>query len=57
MEHISRPIGYEKSFVNTIQTINNNQKRRFVEKIEHKLDRPLEGRENRRLGPGVQSRH
>src|SRR5277367_4445589 len=43
LEHISRAVGYENLFVNTIQTINNNQKRRFVEKIEKKLGRPLAG--------------
>jgi UDPglucose 6-dehydrogenase len=43
LEHISRAIGYENLFVNTIQKINNNQKRRFVEKIDKKLGRPLAG--------------
>lgn len=43
LEHISRAVGYENLFVNVIQTINKNQKRRFVEKIEQKLGRPLRG--------------
>jgi len=43
LEHISRTVGYENLFVNTIQAINKNQKRRFVDKIEKKLGRPLAG--------------
>src|SRR5580698_11424476 len=43
MEHISKVAGHESLFVNAIQTINNNQKKRFVDKIEAKLRRPLEG--------------
>ena len=43
MEHISRAAGHESLFVNAIQTINKNQKKRFVEKIEQKLGRPLNG--------------
>ncbi|MGD0462582.1 MAG: UDP-glucose/GDP-mannose dehydrogenase family protein [Tepidisphaeraceae bacterium] len=43
LEHISRAIGHENLFVNTIQAINKNQKRRFVEKMEQKLGRPLAG--------------
>ena len=43
MEHISRNVGYENLFVNTIQTINSNQKRRFVDKLIAKLGRPIEG--------------
>src|ERR1700722_14435793 len=43
MEHISRAVGYESLFVHAIQTINKNQKKRFVEKIEKKLGRPLSG--------------
>ncbi len=43
LEHISRSIGYENLFVNAIQTINKNQKKRFVDKIEQKLGRPLPG--------------
>src|ERR1700704_3677430 len=42
MEHISRAVGYENLFVNVIQTINNNQKKRFAEKIAAKLGRPVE---------------
>jgi UDPglucose 6-dehydrogenase len=37
MEHISRAAGHESLFVNAIQTINKNQKKRFVDKIEQKL--------------------
>src|SRR3984885_13710616 len=33
LEHISRSIGYENLFVSAIQTINKNQKKRFVDKI------------------------
>jgi UDPglucose 6-dehydrogenase len=43
MEHISRAVGYENLFVNVIQTVNNNQKKRFAEKIVHKLGRAIEG--------------
>ena len=43
MEHISRAVGYENLFVETIQTINLNQKRRFVERISSKLGRTLNG--------------
>src|SRR5213080_2178127 len=43
MEHISRTAGHESLFVHAIQTINKNQKKRFVDKIQHKLGRPLEG--------------
>src|SRR2546423_531660 len=43
MEHISRSAGYENLFVNAIQTINRNQKRRFAEKIIAKLGRPIAG--------------
>jgi UDPglucose 6-dehydrogenase len=43
MEHISRSVGYENLFVNVIQTVNNNQKKRFAEKIVAKLGRPIEG--------------
>src|ERR1700722_1798181 len=43
MEHISRTAGYENLFVNAIQTINKNQKKRFVDKIEAKLGRPIQG--------------
>src|SRR5688500_5082715 len=43
MEHISKAAGHESLFVNAIQTINKYQKRRFVEKIEQKLGRPLNG--------------
>ena len=43
MEHISKLAGHESLFVNAIQTINKNQKKRFVEKIVAKLGRPIEG--------------
>jgi UDPglucose 6-dehydrogenase len=43
MEHISRAAGHESLFVHAIQTINKNQKKRFVDKIEQKLGRPIEG--------------
>ena len=43
MEHISRSAGYESLFINAIQTINKNQKKRFAEKIIAKLGRPIEG--------------
>src|SRR5829696_7329135 len=43
MEHISRSAGYESLFVNAIQTINKNQKKRFAEKIVQKLGRPIQG--------------
>jgi UDPglucose 6-dehydrogenase len=43
LEHISRQIGHENLFVNAIQEINKNQKRRFAEKIVQKLGRPIEG--------------
>jgi UDPglucose 6-dehydrogenase len=43
LEHISRAVGHENLFVHVIQTINNNQKKRFVDKIEQKLGRPLSG--------------
>ncbi len=43
MEHISRTAGHESLFVNAIQTTNKNQKKRFVDKIEQKLGRPIAG--------------
>ena len=43
MEHISKLAGHESLFVHAIQTINKNQKRRFAEKIEKKLGRPMQG--------------
>src|SRR5205823_4155870 len=43
MEHISKSAGYTSMFVDAIQTINRNQKRRFAEKIIQKLGRPIEG--------------
>jgi len=43
MEHISRAAGHENLFVAAIQTINANQKKRFADKIEAKLGRPIAG--------------
>lgn len=43
MEHISKAAGYDNLFVQAIQTVNQNQKKRFVDKIESKLGRPLSG--------------
>src|SRR6201986_269883 len=43
MEHISRAAGHESMFVHAIQTVNKNQKKRFVDKIIAKLGRPIEG--------------
>src|SRR4051812_41307738 len=43
MEHISKHVGYNNLFVNVIQTVNKNQKKRFAEKIVQKLGRPIEG--------------
>jgi UDPglucose 6-dehydrogenase len=43
MEHISRAAGHESLFVHAIQTINKNQKRRFADRIEAKLGRPIKG--------------
>ncbi len=43
MEHISKAAGYDNLFVNAIQTVNKNQKKRFVDKIAAKLGRPIEG--------------
>jgi UDPglucose 6-dehydrogenase len=43
MEHISRAAGHESLFVHAIQTVNKNQKKRFVDKIEAKLGRPVQG--------------
>src|SRR5205809_1616035 len=43
MEHISRTAGHESLFVHAILTINKNQKKRFVDKLQQKLGRPLEG--------------
>jgi UDPglucose 6-dehydrogenase len=43
MEHISKMAGHESLFVNAVQTVNKNQKKRFVDKIEQKLGRPIQG--------------
>ena len=43
LEHISRAVGHENLFVSAIQAVNKFQKKRFVDKIEQKLGRPLAG--------------
>ncbi len=43
MEHISKQAGYESLFVNAIQTINVNQKKRFAQKIADKIGREING--------------
>src|SRR5436305_479318 len=43
LEHISKAVGYDNLFVHAIQTVNKNQKKRFADKIEHKLGRAIEG--------------
>src|SRR3982751_2008184 len=43
MEHISKQVGYNNLFVEAVQTVNKNQKKRFVDKIEQKLGRPIQG--------------
>jgi UDPglucose 6-dehydrogenase len=43
MEHISRIAGHESLFVHAVQTVNKNQKKRFVDKIEAKLGRAISG--------------
>jgi len=43
MEHISKAAGHDNLFVNAIQTVNKNQKKRFADKIEQKLGRPIAG--------------
>lgn len=43
MEHISKQAGHTSLFVDAIQTINTNQKKRFAQKIADKLGRPIEG--------------
>jgi len=43
MEHISKQAGYKNLFVDAIQTVNKNQKKRFVDKIQEKLGRPISG--------------
>ena len=52
-----RPSGHESLFVNAIQTINKNQKKRFVDKIDAEARPPDRRRDDRGLGPGVQGRH
>ena len=43
MEHISKVAGYKNLFVDAIQQVNVNQKKRFAQKIIDKLGRPIEG--------------
>ncbi|MGB7160271.1 MAG: UDP-glucose/GDP-mannose dehydrogenase family protein [Tepidisphaeraceae bacterium] len=43
MEHISKLAGHESLFVHAVQTVNKNQKKRFVDKIESKLGRSISG--------------
>jgi UDPglucose 6-dehydrogenase len=43
MEHISRAAGHENLFVAATQQVNALQKKRFVDKIEAKLGRPIAG--------------
>lgn len=43
MEHISLQAGYQNLFVDAIQAVNKNQKKRFVDKIQEKLGRPIDG--------------
>jgi UDPglucose 6-dehydrogenase len=43
LAHISRAVGYENLFVNVIEKVNSNQKKRFVDRMERKLGRPLSG--------------
>ncbi len=57
LEHISRAVGYENLFVNTIQTINNNQKKPIRRENREEARPPARRREDRRLGPGLQGRH
>ena len=57
MEHISRTAGHESLFVHAVQTVNKNQKKRFAEKIIAEAGPADRGRDDRRVGPGVQGRH
>jgi UDPglucose 6-dehydrogenase len=43
LAHISRAVGHENLFVNAIETVNTNQKKRFVDRMAQKLGRPLAG--------------
>lgn len=43
LEHISKAVGYDNLFVDVIQQVNENQKKRFVDKIASKLGRPIQG--------------
>src|SRR3954449_1769801 len=43
MEHISKAAGHESLFVEAIQTVNKNQKKRFADKIEQKLGPSIQG--------------
>ena len=43
LEHISEQAGHKSLFVDAIQTVNTNQKKRFAQKIADKLGRPING--------------
>jgi len=43
LQHISHAVGHDNLFVNAIQTVNKNQKKRFADKIEKKLGRDIRG--------------
>jgi len=43
LAHISKAVGYDNLFVNVIEKVNSNQKKRFVDRMERKLGRPLSG--------------
>src|SRR3954447_16520231 len=43
MGDISKSVRDERLFVNAVKTVNKNQKKRFVDKIESKLGRPIAG--------------
>src|SRR3954467_608953 len=43
MEHIAKHAGHVSMFVHAVQTVNKNQKKRFVDKIQEKLGRPISG--------------
>ncbi|MFT3785908.1 MAG: UDP-glucose/GDP-mannose dehydrogenase family protein [Tepidisphaeraceae bacterium] len=43
MEHIAKHAGHNSMFVDAIQRVNHLQKKRFVQKIEDKLGKPIAG--------------
>ena len=55
--HLAARPGMRSLFVHAIQTINKNQKKRFVDKIAAEARPADRRREDRGVGPGVQSRH